>query len=141
MASERVFGNIPGVPVGTSFPDRAALAAAGVHKPLMAGIAGGEDEGAESIVLSGGYEDDEDYGDVVVYTGQGGNDPGTGKQIADQELELGNLALARSAAGGLPVRVTRGAGLDSAYAPQSGYRCDGLYVVDDFWHQPGLSGF
>jgi integrase len=41
----------------------------------MAGISGGEREGADSIVVSGGYEDDEDYGDVIVYTGAGGNDP------------------------------------------------------------------
>ncbi|MGN6430905.1 MAG: YDG/SRA domain-containing protein [Gaiellaceae bacterium] len=26
----------------------------------------------DSIVISGGYEDDEDYGDLIVYTGAGG---------------------------------------------------------------------
>ena len=31
---------------------------AGVHRPHVAGIHGREDEGAYSIVLSGGYEDD-----------------------------------------------------------------------------------
>lgn len=31
---------------------------AGVHRPHVAGIAGRENEGAYSIVLSGGYEDD-----------------------------------------------------------------------------------
>ena len=29
---------------------------------------------ATSIIVSGGYEDDEDAGDVIVYTGQGGQD-------------------------------------------------------------------
>jgi hypothetical protein len=37
-----------------------------------------------SIVLSGGYVDDLDEGDLIVYTGEGGRDPGTGRQIADQ---------------------------------------------------------
>src|SRR5207247_612670 len=68
----------------------------GVHRPRMAGISGAGQEGADSIVISGGYEDDEDFGDVVVYTGHGGNDPASGRQIADQKLERGNLALWKS---------------------------------------------
>ncbi|MBI3969476.1 MAG: hypothetical protein HY329_27850 [Chloroflexi bacterium] len=36
----RVFGPIPGIPVGAIFPDRRALAAAGAHHPLQAGISG-----------------------------------------------------------------------------------------------------
>jgi putative restriction endonuclease len=34
-------------------------------------------------VLSGGYVDDNDEGDVIIYTGQGGRDPATGRQIKD----------------------------------------------------------
>lgn len=34
------------------------MSEAGVHRPHVAGIAGREKEGAYSIVLSGGYEDD-----------------------------------------------------------------------------------
>ena len=34
------------------------MSEAGVHRPHVAGIHGREDEGAYSIVLSGGYEDD-----------------------------------------------------------------------------------
>lgn len=78
--TERVFGEVPGVPVGTPFKDRRAVADAGVHRPLMAGISGSGENGADSIVVSGGYEDDLDLGDEIVYTGQGGNDPNTGKQ-------------------------------------------------------------
>ena len=76
----RVFGPILGVPVGTTFQSRKVLSQSGVHRPTMAGIAGSGVEGAESIVASGGYEDDLDQGDVLTYTGQGGNDPSTGKQ-------------------------------------------------------------
>jgi putative restriction endonuclease len=118
----RVFGDIPGVAVGTIFPDRTALAEAGVHRPLQAGISGSGLDGAESIVVSGGHEDDEDHGDEVVYTGHGGKDQKTSKQIHDQELTVGNLALARSQLEGLPVRVIRGAELDSPFAPPQGYR-------------------
>ena len=38
--------------------------------PTVAGIHGGE-EGCYSLALSGGYEDDLDYGDCFTYTGEG----------------------------------------------------------------------
>jgi putative restriction endonuclease len=138
---ERVFGHIPGYPEGSRFESRAELSAAGVHRPTMAGISGSEREGADSIVLSGGYEDDEDLGDEIVYMGHGGRDAESGRQVAHQRLTRGNLALAHSSMNGLPVRVIRGASLDSQYAPRSGYRYDGLYLVDDYWQQPGRSDF
>ncbi len=137
----RVFGHIPGYPEGSRFRSRAELSGAGVHRPTMAGVAGSEREGADSIVLSGGYEDDEDLGEEIVYTGHGGRDWGSGRQVAHQQLTKGNLALARSSIEGLPVRVIRGANLDSPYAPPSGYRYDGLYLVDDYWQEIGKSGF
>lgn len=39
--------------------------AAGVHAPPIAGIHGTKDDGAYSVVMSGEYNDDEDYGDTV----------------------------------------------------------------------------
>jgi hypothetical protein len=49
---------------------------------------------ATSIVASGNYEDDDDNGETLVYTGQGANDLlGNRKQIGDQKLVAGNLAL------------------------------------------------
>jgi len=44
------------------------LSQARVHRPLQAGISGNGHEGADSIVVSGGYEDDEDYGNALIYT-------------------------------------------------------------------------
>src|SRR3954451_14498504 len=137
----RVFGDIPGNPPGSTFPDRATLSGSGVHRPPQAGTSGSVREGADSIVVSGGYEDDEDYGDVIVYTGAGGRDPATGRQIKDQELTGQNYALALSGTDGLPVRVVRGRGGDPAYSPATGYRYDGLYRIDDFWEETGKSGF
>jgi putative restriction endonuclease len=138
---DRVFGHIPGYPEGSRFEARAELSEASVHRPLIAGISGSEREGADSIVLSGGYEDDEDLGDEIVYTGHGGRDAESRRQVAHQRLTRGNLALAHSSIEGLPVRVIRGASLDSIYAPRSGYRYDGLYMVDDYWQAEGRSGF
>lgn len=137
----RVFGEIPGFQVGSEFQDREALHQAGVHRPLQAGISGAADEGADSIVVAGGYEDDEDFGDVIVYTGHGGNNPGTGRQVADQELVRGNLALAKSCLDGLPVRVIRGAGGDPRFSPAQGYRYDGLYYVESYWSWVGRAGY
>lgn len=138
--ADRTYGDIPGFPAGTMFVNRAALTASKVHRPLQGGICGGVD-GAESIVVSGGYVDDEDYGDELVYTGQGGNDPATKRQVANQELTRGNAGLARSQLDGRPVRVIRGAGGDPKYSPASGLRYDGQFRVVDHWHETGKDGF
>ena len=139
--AERIFGHVPGYPVGSLFQDRAELRESGVHLPIRAGISGNQTDGAESIVLSGGYEDDADYGDVLIYTGHGGRDQGTGQQTHDQPFTRGNRALALSKQNGLPVRVVRGSNHDSPYLPPSGYSYDGLYAVEEFWHEVGRSGF
>jgi putative restriction endonuclease len=137
----RLFGEIEGYPEGMVFGSRESLNKAGVHRPTMGGISGTAEEGADSIVLSGGYEDDVDYGDEIVYTGHGGRHPNNGQQIADQEFARGNAGLSRNKISGLPVRVIRGSQLDSPFAPEHGYRYDGLYNVDSFWEETGKSGF
>jgi putative restriction endonuclease len=105
-----VIGEIEGVVEGQLFKDRQALHEAGVHRGIQQGIGGG----GESIVLSGGYVDDKDEGDVILYTGQGGRDQATGRQIKDQELTRGNLALENHYREGNPIRVCRGANLQVA---------------------------
>ena len=137
--ADRVFGQIPDNPEGSTYVNREVLSQAGVHRPLQGGICGGGD-GAESIVVSGGYVDDQDYGDLIVYTGQGGRDPNSGRQVEDQELVRGNLGLARSCLDGLPVRVIRGQQGNPTYSPTSGYRYDGLFRVDEYWHDQGEDG-
>lgn len=138
--TERIFGSISGSMIGANYSDRASLAKSGIHRPLQAGISSSKSEGADSIVLSGGYEDDEDLGDIIIYTGQGGQDKVTKKQIRDQKLTRGNLGLAISCQQGLPVRVVRGAGHDSPLSPSAGYRYAGIFRVERFWHEPGLAG-
>ena len=137
---DRIFGHVPDVKVGAHFDSFAAMNAAKLHRPSQGGISSSENEGADSIVVSGGYEDDQDFGDEIIYTGQGGRDA-AGKHIADQPLSRGNLALVKNQMEGLPVRVIRGAHAKNPYAPKSGYRYDGLYTVDSHWHETGKSGF
>jgi putative restriction endonuclease len=126
---------------GAWFPNRVALSESGLHRPPQAGIAGGRSRPAESIVLSGGYEDDEDFGTFVVCTGQGGRDPQTGLQVEHQNLTRGNAGLALSSLAVTPVRVIRGAGNPSSFSPRDGYRYDGLYRVTDYWRERGRSGY
>uniref|UniRef100_K1REN5 E3 ubiquitin-protein ligase UHRF1 n=1 Tax=Magallana gigas TaxID=29159 RepID=K1REN5_MAGGI len=118
--------------------------------PTVAGIHGGP-EGAYSIALSGGYDDNIDLGEGFTYTGEGGRDLKgtkanpknlrTAPQSKDQTLTRGNLALSMSVESKQPVRVIRGYKLDSPFAPEEGYRYDGLYSVEKCWFTTGLSGF
>ena len=105
----------------------------------MHGIWGRESEGACSIVLSGGYEDDIDDLNYILYTGQGGQDKPGGKQVADQKYVRGNKALVLSSKYDLPVRVTRGHQIPNG--PDKGYRYDGLYYVNKFERIKGQSGY
>ncbi len=73
----------------------------GVHRHQVGGIHGRAGEGAYSIVVSGGYQDDVDKGEEFIYSGCGGRDLSgnkrtTKKQSSDQKLTALNLALARN---------------------------------------------
>lgn len=142
--SDRIYGHIPGVPVGELFVGRLQLSKSGVHRATQAGITGAAGEPAESIVVSGGYEDDQDDGHTIVYTGMGGRDPSSGRQTSDQQFDRGNAALVQSCVTGTPVRVIRGATKKSEgvfNAPEKGYRYDGLYRVESYTHERGVSNF
>ncbi|KAJ1302291.1 hypothetical protein OPQ81_001108 [Rhizoctonia solani] len=143
----KTFGLIPGVPIGSWWETRAECSAAAIHAPFVAGISGGP-EGAYSVALSGGYDDDIDMGDAFTYTGSGGRDlKGTAKnpknlrtapQSSHQSFEHSfNKALKISSETRKPVRVIRGFKLPSVYAPEAGYRYDGLYVVERAWMDRG----
>ena len=64
------YGPIPGVEVGMSWEYRIQCSEVGVHAPPVAGIAAQAHNGCQSLVLAGGYEDDEDFGDEFTYTGK-----------------------------------------------------------------------
>merc|ERR1712029_346881 len=154
------FGEVPGIEGGMTWESRMQLSEEGIHRPPVAGIAGKPTSGgSQSIVLSGGYEDDVDSGHEFWYTGAGGRDLSgnkrTGEACEDQKFEKVNLALAMCVEGdwsapkklpnkegvtakkwknGKPIRVTRGFkfGKHSKYAPKEGYRYDGIYKLVSF---------
>ncbi|CAL5014195.1 unnamed protein product [Urochloa decumbens] len=145
----RIVGHIPGVLVGDAFYYRAELCVVGLHTAPQAGIGyipgSLTNEGhpvATSIVSSGGYLDDEDTGDVLVYTGSGGRQRNRLDHHADQTLERGNLALHNSYLYGVEVRVIRGhiCGLTPNATGRKVYVYDGLYRVVSSTFGPGKSG-
>lgn len=144
MSATYVFGEIAGQPIGSTYANRPAVAAAGVHQLQMQGIAGNRREGCVSIVLNGGYDTDEDHGETIIYTGSGGQDPKRrGIHIADQDWSASdNAALLRSQETGRPIRIVRGAKAKSRYSPQAGFRYDGLYRAVAHWERyPQPDGF
>ncbi|KAK9678085.1 hypothetical protein RND81_11G187000 [Saponaria officinalis] len=150
---EKQFGAIPGVDVGHQFFSRAEMVAVGFHSHWLNGI---DFMGqkyckgklskyafplAVAIVMSGQYEDDLDNSEDVIYTGQGGNNLlGDKKQVEDQKMLRGNLALKNNMLEGLPVRVIRGHCSKSSYVGKV-YTYDGLYNVVNYWAEKGVSGF
>lgn len=142
MSRPIIFGEIAGIEEGHWFEGRKEMMPTSFHRNWGAGIDGNGKEGTAAIVLSGGYEDDFDSGDEIIYTGAGGNDPNTGKQIEDQTWDnRGNAGLLKSMNEGLPVRVIRGFNHKSDFSPKSGYNYAGIYSVVDAWEENGKSGY
>eukprot|EP01018_Ginkgo_biloba_P004889 Gb_41440 [translate_table: standard] len=148
--SKKCIGPVPGIEVGDVFQYRVVLRIIGLHGPPQAGIdfLGPQETRhgvslATSIVVSGGYEDNIDNGEVLIYTGQGGNDyDGSKKQVEDQKLTAGNFALINSNKLKTPVRVIRACKFSSAREelPSASFRYDGLYNVEECRREPGRSG-
>ena len=143
----------PGIEVGTSWLYRIMASEDGVHRHTVAGIAGTEEKGSPSLVISGGYEDDVDDGEEFTYTASGGRDLSGNKRTAgqssDQSLSKSNAALAKNChakfdpksggdAGedwkkGKMVRVVRGEvkkkKLRNKFAPTKGYRLYSFLIL------------
>ncbi|TEB35009.1 hypothetical protein FA13DRAFT_1707182 [Coprinellus micaceus] len=146
--SPKVYGSIPGIEVGTWWETRAGCSADAIHAPWVGGISGSKKDGAHSVALSGGYDDDVDLGYALkahhlansTYTGSGGRDLKgtknapknlrTAPQSSDQTFDNTRSSQTRK-----PVRVIRGYKLRSKYGPSEGYRYDGLYA----WIEKGLN--
>ncbi|KAG8455170.1 hypothetical protein GDO86_001387 [Hymenochirus boettgeri] len=156
------YGPIPGIPVGAAWKFRVQVSEAGIHRPHVGGIHGRSNDGAYSLVLAGGFEDEVDRGDEFTYTGSGGRDLSGNKRIGehsfDQTLTHMNRALAlncdaalndkdgaesKNWRAGKPVRVVRSSKgrRISKYAPEDGNRYDGIYKVVKYWPEIGKCGF
>ncbi|KAK8599573.1 hypothetical protein V6N13_077492 [Hibiscus sabdariffa] len=136
-----------GVLVGECWEDRFECRQWGAHLPHISGIAGQSKYGAQSVALSGGYEDDEDHGEWFLYTGSGGRDLSGNKrtnkkQSFDQKFVNMNEALRVSCKMGYPVRVVRShKEKRSSYPPEKGVRYDGVYRIEKCWRKVGKQGF
>ncbi|KAF9526430.1 PUA-like domain-containing protein [Crepidotus variabilis] len=145
------YGHIPGIAVGTWWSTRIGASVDAIHAPPVGGISG-TGQGAHSVALSGGYEDDVDLGYAFTYTGSGAKFRGrdlkgtkdkpknlrTAPQSSDQTFDNHfNKMLLRSSETKKPVRVIRGFKCPSKYAPSQGYRYDGLYTVEKAWLEKG----
>uniref|UniRef100_A0A5B7AQV8 RING-type E3 ubiquitin transferase n=1 Tax=Davidia involucrata TaxID=16924 RepID=A0A5B7AQV8_DAVIN len=137
-----------GVLVGECWEGRLECRQWGIHLPPVSGICGQSNHGAQSVVLSGGYEDDEDHGEWFLYTGSGGRDLSGNKrtnkeQSFDQTFDKSNEALRLSCKKGHPVRVVRShKEKRSSYAPEEKVlRYDGIYRIEKCWRKVGKQGF
>lgn len=133
-----VFGHVGTARPGDLFESRLELSLRRQHRPRQAGICATQKEGAESIVLSDKYEDDEVHESYILYTGHGGRSQETGKQVADQTLTDANLGLVRSETTGRPVRVYRKIRTETG---ASVYRYEGLFRVVTHEYRLGKAGF
>lgn len=145
---KRIVGAIPGICIGDVFFYRMELVVVGLHGQPQAGIdylpasmsSNGEPI-ATSVIVSGGYEDDVDEGDVIIYSGHGGQDKHS-RQVFHQKLEGGNLAMERSMHYGVEVRVVRGVRCEGTLSASGKvYVYDGLYRITECWFDVGKSGF
>ncbi|MFB7526822.1 YDG/SRA domain-containing protein [Streptomyces sp. NPDC056178] len=126
------FGPPPDVSEGQWFRTHDALYAADVHRFRGQGISGTPHEGVDSIVASGGYAGDEDLGDTIIYTAQGGSPDRYGHITEDQSLTGVNEGMLINYREGLPIRYVRGLGIKRRKATE-GYRYRGLYLVEGYW--------
>ncbi|CAH8318389.1 unnamed protein product [Eruca vesicaria subsp. sativa] len=135
-------GHVPGINVGDEFQYKAELRVVGLHFRIMSGIDYVEIDGvkfATSIVSSKKYDYDDKFdADVLIYTGEGGNMINKEKKAEDQKMIKGNLALANSMIHKREVRVIRGG--ESWDGKGKHYVYEGLFLVDNYWLEKGVSG-
>ncbi|KAG8089183.1 hypothetical protein GUJ93_ZPchr0011g28814 [Zizania palustris] len=140
----KTIGRVPGVEVGDIFFFRIEMCIVGLHAQAMGGIdyisakhIGKDNNVAVCIISSGGYEDEDDDPDILVYTGQGGSS--RHKMQHDQKLERGNLALMNSMDMKNQIRVVRSA--QDPFCSGKIYIYDGLYCIEDSWTDTAKNGF
>ncbi|GAU44705.1 hypothetical protein TSUD_24680 [Trifolium subterraneum] len=138
--NKRIIGTIPGVCIGDIFVHRTELAIVGLHGQqeadidyLPSSMSSKGEPIATSVIVSGGYENDDDQGAFIIYSGHGGEDKNS-RQVFHQKLEGGNLAMERSMHYGIEVRVIHSVqyeGTSSVF--HKVYFYDGLYKIVKSW--------
>ncbi|KAF5816293.1 putative histone-lysine N-methyltransferase chromatin remodeling SET family [Helianthus annuus] len=147
VLGDKTYGPVPGVEVGDEFQYRVELFLVGIHRLLQGGIdyvKKGNKFFAVSVVASGGYDNEVDKPDCLMYSGAGG--VGKDKSYENQKLERGNLALKNNVDLKYPVRVIRGYKVkppessDSNNKVLTTYIYDGLYTVESCNQVTGPKG-
>ena len=144
-------GRIKGVDEGKIFKSCIELSRNLVHQyqrrdgksTTAPGIVTDKDGISSSILLNGGYIDDEDFFERIIYTGSGGQNE-KNIQVSDQVIEgqagRNNLGLINAMETKTPIRVIRGFKHKSKFSPKKGYRYDGIYFIDRFWWAQSIHG-
>ncbi|XP_045791110.1 histone-lysine N-methyltransferase family member SUVH9-like [Trifolium pratense] len=135
-----IIGTIPGVCIGDVFFYKTELAVVGLHgQPeadidyIPGSVSSSGEPIATSVIVSGGYENDVDQSNVIVYSVYGGEDKNS-RQVFHQKLEGGNLAMERSMHYGIEVRVIRSVQYEgTASVFDKVYFYDGLYKIVKSW--------
>ncbi|KAI7203740.1 hypothetical protein D0869_01875 [Hortaea werneckii] len=114
---------------GQWWPLQLCLLRDGAHGQSQQGIHGKKGHGAFSCVIAGGLAPDNqpypniDEGGAVYYCGTDSN---------DGSVTEGTSRLIESKESGKPIRLIRSHNLKNEYAPEKGFRYDGLYTIVDF---------
>jgi hypothetical protein len=118
---------------GTWWPTQLAVLRDGGHGSSQAGITSHPEKGAFSVIMAGGLDlqskpyPNIDHGDEVLYCGT--DNAATATVI---EPSKDTKAMIVNHESKCPVRLFRSSNLGSPYAPEQGFRYDGLYEVADF---------
>jgi len=139
LPKRKAHGEIEGVPIGLVLNGRGEAAILGIHASFLSGIDAKQDESCYAVCMSSRYLDNDINADgTILYTGSGGQDK-NGRQVMDQDENVGNASLLRSISTGLPIRVLR------ALAPRDNgnsheYCYVGLYKCTGYVYELSLEG-
>ena len=117
---------------GSWYPSQLAVLRDGGHGASQGGITASSKSGAFSVIMAGGVDPkgkpypNEDHGEEVLYCGTDNTDVQVDTPSQDTKAMLLNQKER------LPVRLFRSQNLPSPYAPELGFRYDGLYDVQDY---------
>jgi hypothetical protein len=117
---------------GSWYPSQLAVLRDGGHGASQGGITASPTDGAYSVIMAGGMDPkgrpypNVDNGKEVLYCGTDNTNPDVDAPSHDTKAMLVNHAT------GKPVRLFRSSNLNNKFAPELGFRYDGLYDVKGY---------
>ncbi|XP_053981844.1 guanylate cyclase alpha-like [Hylaeus volcanicus] len=116
------YGSISGFPSGSWWGIRMDCSRDRVHDPFNENIQIGPFGVTSICTPSVNLNEDIDFGNSLTFTGQ---------KYVDEESDIDPLI--KNYENQIPVRLIRSYNLLNKFAPKTGYRYDGLYIVTKFW--------